>query len=112
MNKEAKRLKKILDAKRMKKDVDIPSQSDHIVNTEVKKTDYCVSKEETLSEYFAFLRNLPVLPDFEKNKLINLVKDEWGIDEILNLPLIPEKLIHLKNGHDLTERLSTKLGKV
>ena len=52
-------------------------------NGETAKNNPSLSKEEILSEYFQFLRNLPILPDLELNKVINTVKSEWGIDEIL-----------------------------
>ena len=52
-------------------------------NEQAAHNNHSVSKEEILSEYFQFLRNLPILPDLELNKVINTVKSEWGIDEIL-----------------------------
>ena len=64
-----------------------------------------------LSEYFTFLRNIPSMPDLEKRKLIDLVKVEWNIDSILKSPIDPEtNLIHLKNGSDLIDKLSSKIG--
>ena len=56
----------------------------------VQKSKMEVSKEEMLSEYFTFLRNIPVMPDLEKRKLIDLVKVEWNIDSILKSPIDPE----------------------
>ena len=72
-------------------------------------TDF-VSKEEILSEYFQFLRNLPILPDIELNKVIDTVKSEWGIDEILKSQLKPAALLHLSKGNLLADKLSTKMG--
>ena len=109
MNKEAKKLKKRLDALKKKPEVNnsATSSSSPVVDSDIK----CVTKDEIISKYFLFLRNFPVLPDFEKKKLINLVKKEWGIDEILKCSLSPEEnLTHLKNGNDLLDRLSAKIG--
>jgi hypothetical protein len=69
-----------------------------------------VSKDEILSEYFQFLRNLPILPDLELNKVINTVKSEWGIDEILKSQLEPIALLHLGKGNLIADKLSTKMG--
>ena len=111
LNKEARKLKKQLEARQKRTKVDQTATSSPPVNVEIKKHEQCVSKDEIISEYFIFLRNLPVLPDFEKKKLIDLVKKEWGICEILNSSLNPEEnLTHLKNGNDLLDRLSAKIG--
>ena len=58
-------------------------------NEQAAHNNHSVSKEEILSEYFQFLQNLPILPDLELNKVINTVKSEWGIDEILKSQLEP-----------------------
>ena len=42
-----------------------------------------MSQEEVLCEYLNFLRNLPDIIPSEKQKLIDIVKNEWNIDEAL-----------------------------
>ena len=79
-------------------------------NEQSAHNNHSVSKEEILSEYFQFLRNLPILPDLELNKVINTVKSEWGIDEILKSQLEPIALLHLGKGNLLADKLSTKMG--
>ena len=114
LNKEAKKLKKKLLAQVKKTEIicintEKPCQ---VTYEDIPKSKLLVSKEEILAEYFVFLRNLPVMPDFEKKKVIHLVKEEWGIDEILSSSLDPEEtLTSLKNGNDVLDRLSSKLGK-
>ena len=109
MNKDAKKLKKLLDAKHKRNDDKSFKPLDLEASSAPKLTDY-VTKEETLSEYFSFLRNLPIMPEFEQKKWISLVEEEWGIGDILKTNLKPVNLIALKNGHDLTDKLSAKLG--
>ena len=107
LNKDAINLKKKLDKIKQKK------LSDKKLNEDVKSTDNSfenIPKEEILSEYFLFLKNLPVLPDHELNRLINTVKCSWGIEEILNSPLNPKALMHKGQGNFLTDKLSAKLG--
>ena len=79
-------------------------------NEQAAHNNHSVSKEEILSEYFQFLRNLPILPDLELNKVINTVKSEWGIDEILKSQLEPIALLQLGKGNLLADKLSTKMG--
>jgi hypothetical protein len=79
-------------------------------NEQAAHNNHSVSKEEILSEYFQFLRNLPILPDLELNKVINTVKSEWGIDEILKSQLEPIALLHLSKGNLIADKLSTKMG--
>ena len=112
MNKEALRLKRKLEKIQEKKErkPDIDEERVQNLGEKVANSDPLVSSEEILSEYFLFLRNLPILPDLEKQRLIDLVKNEWGIDEIIKSSLKPEILVHLKNGSDLSDRLSAKLG--
>ena len=55
-------------------------------------------------------RNLPVLPNHERDKLVNRVKDAWEIDSILKSPINPQNILHIKNGNNLIDNLSTKLG--
>ena len=102
LNKDAINLKKKLDKIKQKK------LSDKKSNEDVKSTDNSfenISKEEILSEYFLFLKNLPVLLDHELNRLINTVKCSWDIEEILNSPLNPEALMHKGQGNFLSRRL-------
>ena len=56
-------------------------------NGETAKNNPSLSKEEILSEYFKFLRNLPILPDLELKKVINTVKSEWDFEEIVTSKL-------------------------
>ena len=88
MNKDAKKLKKLLDAKHKRNDDKSFKPLDLEVSSAPKLTDY-VTKEETLSEYFSFLRNLPIMPEFEQKKWISLVEEEWGIGDILKTNLKP-----------------------
>ena len=119
MDREAKRLKKKLeskqlDAKRKITEVENAAASKPCIIDDSKFVEdltSCASKEEMLSEYFQFLRNLPVMPDVEKKRLIQKVKAEWNIDEILNTSLNPEvNLVHLKDGNNLIDKVSSKFG--
>ena len=70
--------------------------------------------EEKLSEYFNFLRNLPELIPSENQRLINSVKNEWKIDELLtNIEQLnfEKKLINVGDGNFLLDELALKLGK-
>ena len=72
-----------------------------------------MSDEEILSEYLNFLRNLPDLIECEKKKLIDIVRKEWKIDEIMsNIKLLnfEKKLVNVKKGKSLLDELSIKLG--
>ena len=69
-----------------------------------------MSNEEKLADYFNFLRNLPILPFLEREKIVKLVKEDLQIDVILKSPIIPENIIGIENGSNLIERLSTKHG--
>ena len=103
LNSDAIKLKKMFDKAKTKK---VPKKVDlEVIN---KSTE--VTKEEKLAEYFTFLRNLPILPDIERDRLINLVKEEWQIDDLLEHPINPENLVNIRNGGNLIERLSTNLG--
>ena len=112
MNKEALRLKRKLEKVQEKKvsKPDIDEERVQSLSEKVTCSDAPVSIEEILSEYFLFLRNLPIMPDLEKQRLIDLVKNEWGIAEIIKSSLKPENLVHLKNGSNLSDRLSAKIG--
>ena len=73
-----------------------------------------MSEEEILSEYLNFLRNLPDLIETEKKKLIDIVKKEWRIDEIMsNFKMLnfEKKLVNVKKGNSLLDELSIKLGR-
>ena len=73
-----------------------------------------MSDKEILSEYLNFLRNLPDLIETEKKKLIDIVKKEWRIDEIMsNIQMLnfEKKLVNLKKGKSLLDELSIKLGR-
>ena len=108
-NRDALNLKMKLDQLKEKKknNEKLNNDRDNAENMEIGGG---ASKEEILSEYFQFLRNLPVLPDHELKRLINNVKCAWGIDEILQSQLKPETLLHVGKGIFLTDKLSTKLG--
>ena len=70
--------------------------------------------EEKLSEYFNFLRNLPELIPSENQRLINSVKNEWKIYELLtNIEQLnfEKKLINVGDGNFLLDELALKLGK-
>ena len=43
-----------------------------------------LSKEEILLEYLKYIRTLPDLLEVEKNKIVEQVKDELGIGQILS----------------------------
>ena len=74
-----------------------------------------MASEEILCEYFNFLRNLPSeFIECEKKKLIDTVRKEWKIDDILSNVhgLNFEKtLVDSKNTSSLTDELSIKLGR-
>ena len=104
-NKEALKLKRKLEKIQPKK----PEQfNDEMLERVSFPDEDCV--EEKLSEYFGFLRNLPILPENERRKIIEIVREEWAVDALLKLPINPEKLINIRNGGNLLERLSTKIG--
>ena len=69
-----------------------------------------MASEEILCEYFNFLRNLPSqFIECEKKKLIDTVRKEWKIDDILSNVhgLNFEKtLVDSKNTSSLTDELS------
>jgi hypothetical protein len=112
LNKEGLKLKrkKKENERELENDLNQVLGDDHHIDEERINSDPFVSNEEILSEYSQFLRNLPILPDLEQQKLINMVKDEWDIDKIIKSTVDPEILLHLKNGNNLTDRLSAKLG--
>ena len=71
-----------------------------------------MSREEVLSEYFIFLRNLPDMITSEKQKLIDMVKKEWKIDDLLlNIHKLKfeKKLVNVGMGDNLIDELSIKL---
>ena len=71
-------------------------------------------REEVLSEYLYFLRNLPELIPSENQRLINSVKNEWKIYELLtNIEQLnlEKKLINVGDGNFLLDELSIMLGK-
>ena len=73
-----------------------------------------MSCEEVLSEYLNFLRNLPDLIPSERKKIIDLVKKEWKIDDLMsNIHELSfeKKLVNVKNNNSLLDKLSTKLGR-
>ena len=73
-----------------------------------------MSREQALSEYFNFLRNLPDIIPGEKEKLIELVKHEWNIDDLLlNIHKLKfeKKLVNIGNGDSLLDKLSIKIGR-
>ena len=73
-----------------------------------------MSREEVLSEYFIFLRNLPDIITSEKLKLIEMVKKEWKIDDLLlNIHKLKfeKKLVNVGMGDNLIDELSIKLGR-
>ena len=93
-NKEAQRLKKKLDEKWKRASVDKENDQGHTESKKHKGTNEAPnedtqvkheapSKEEILSEYFLFLRNLPVMPDFEKTKLIETLMETLNLMKIL-----------------------------
>ena len=73
-----------------------------------------MSQEEVLCEYLNFLRNLPDIIPSEKQKLIDIVKNEWNIDEALtnihNLKF-EKKLVDKGEGDYLLDHLAIKLGR-
>ena len=52
------------------------------------------------------------MPDFEKTKLIDLVKNKWKIDELLmsNDFKPEENITSIRNGGDLLDQLSIEIG--
>ena len=73
-----------------------------------------MSSEEVISEYFNFLRGMPDLISSEKQKIINIVKTEWKIDDLLlNIGKLDfeKKLVNVGDGDCLIDQLSIKLGK-
>ena len=71
------------------------------------------SKEEILSEYMYFLRNLPPLIASEKVKLTNNVKNYLKVDSIIldfhKLDL--NNLLHIKEGSHILDYMSVESGK-
>ena len=75
-------------------------------------TDISVSKEEVFSEYLIFLRGLANIVSSEKDKLVNLVRTKLRISEIEKSmdSFHYEKLLHLKEGSNIIDQLSAKIG--
>ena len=75
-------------------------------------TDISVSKEEVFSEYLNFLRGLANIVSSEKDKLVNLVRTKLRISEIEKSmdSFHYEKLLHLKEGSNIIDQLSAKIG--
>jgi hypothetical protein len=71
-----------------------------------------LSSEEMLYEFMGFMRNLPTMIKSEKNRLVNLVKDELQIDKIMNSSnrLNYMKLSKLGSGNHVISQLSRKIG--
>ena len=71
-----------------------------------------LSKEEILLEYLKYIRTLPDLLEVEKNKIVEQVKDELGIGQILSEVQTYnfESVMHKERGQHLMDHLSTKLG--
>ena len=77
LNKEAAKLKYRFEKLKERKNEDVKNDS-----LEIQTNSLEASNEEKLAEYFNFLRNLPILPAFEMNRLISLVKKEWDINNL------------------------------
>ena len=79
LNKDALKLKRKLEKiknKRLNDEKNVDSVGISMgpkQNEQAAQSTPSVSKEEILSEYFQFLRNLPILPDLELKKVINTV---------------------------------------
>ena len=62
-----------------------------------------LSNEEILAEYLNYARKFPDLLDVEKNKVLEKIKSELGIDKILNeIDLCNfENILHQEKGSQL-----------
>ena len=71
-----------------------------------------LSKEEIFVEYVNFLRTFPDVLDSEKTKLVDIVKEELKIDQILKeiQTCDFDRLVDKHESSHLIEHLSTKLG--
>ena len=69
-----------------------------------------LSPEEVLLEFMEFMRKLPILIKSEKDRLVNLVKEELQVDKIVLSKLDFRKLSSLESGNHVISQLSRKIG--